>query len=202
MARPREFDEEAALDAATNCFWTRGYEAASTRDLAEQMGITGASLYNAYGDKRALYRQVLDRYAAQALARCAASLEGDDPLKAIEAVFDALAAQGIDDDQRRGCLVVNTGLETAPHDPEFRSLVTAVFDRLEGLFRLAVANGQVLGVISKAQSSEDFARLLLGAMLGIRVLARTNPDPALLRGISHTVVGVLRPGPAADRQAG
>ncbi len=47
MARPREFDEEAALDAATSCFWTRGYDAATIRDLAETMGITGASLYNA-----------------------------------------------------------------------------------------------------------------------------------------------------------
>ena len=55
MARPREFDEGEALDAAMDCFWRDGYEATSVRDLAARMGITGASLYNAFGDKRSLF---------------------------------------------------------------------------------------------------------------------------------------------------
>ena len=63
MARPREFDERAVLDAAVQCFWARGYEATSVRDLAQGMGLTSASLYNAFGDKRSLYRRALDHYA-------------------------------------------------------------------------------------------------------------------------------------------
>jgi hypothetical protein len=43
------------LDAAIACFWHRGYEATSVRDLADSMGISGPSLYNAFGDKRALF---------------------------------------------------------------------------------------------------------------------------------------------------
>lgn len=54
MARPREFDEAVALDAAIQCFWSRGYEATSVRDLADAMGIAGPSLYNTFGDKRTL----------------------------------------------------------------------------------------------------------------------------------------------------
>ena len=52
MARPREFDEAAVLDAAIDKFWLRGYEATSVRELADEMKIAGASLYNAFGDKR------------------------------------------------------------------------------------------------------------------------------------------------------
>ena len=55
MARAREFDEAAVLDAAIEKFWLCGYEATSVRDLADEMYIAGASLYNAFGDKRALY---------------------------------------------------------------------------------------------------------------------------------------------------
>ena len=62
MARPREFDEEAVLDAAVQCFWARGYESTSVKDLMEATGLTAASLYNAYGDKRAMFRTALDRY--------------------------------------------------------------------------------------------------------------------------------------------
>jgi hypothetical protein len=52
MARPREFDEASALDAAMDCFWREGYEATSVRDLAARMGITGASLYNCRQSRR------------------------------------------------------------------------------------------------------------------------------------------------------
>src|SRR3546814_18838747 len=62
MARPREFDESAALDAAILCFWSRGYEAPSVRDLAEAMAISGPSLYNTFGDKRLLFKRTLDHY--------------------------------------------------------------------------------------------------------------------------------------------
>ena len=34
MARPREFDEDSAPDAAMECIWYPGYEATTVRDLA------------------------------------------------------------------------------------------------------------------------------------------------------------------------
>ena len=75
MARPREFDETTVLEAAMNCFWAQGFEQTSVRDLAEQMGITGASLYNAFGDKRSLYRQAFVHYLAQTVRDRVARLE-------------------------------------------------------------------------------------------------------------------------------
>src|SRR5258708_38957445 len=62
MARPGEFDETAVLDAAAQCFWAHGYEATSIRDLIAKTGVTGATLYNAFGDQRALYQEPLDYY--------------------------------------------------------------------------------------------------------------------------------------------
>src|SRR5579864_6292832 len=60
--RPRSFDKERALDAALRIFWEKGYEGAALSDLTEAMGINRPSLYAAFGDKEALFRQVLDRY--------------------------------------------------------------------------------------------------------------------------------------------
>jgi TetR/AcrR family transcriptional regulator, transcriptional repressor for nem operon len=54
MAQPREFDETAVIEVAMHCLWARGFEATSVRDVASEMGITGASMYNAFGDKSGL----------------------------------------------------------------------------------------------------------------------------------------------------
>ena len=65
MARPRELEETTVLEVAMNCFWARGFEQTSVRDLAERMGITGASLYDAFGDKRSLYHRAFVYYLAR-----------------------------------------------------------------------------------------------------------------------------------------
>ena len=68
LARPREFDEGAVLDAAVPCFWKQGYEATLVRSWAARTGITAASLYNAFGDKRGLYQKALDHYVEASVA--------------------------------------------------------------------------------------------------------------------------------------
>ena len=62
MGRPRKFDREEALDEATRAFWKHGYEATSTNDLLDAMGIGRQSLYNSFGDKKTIFLEVLRRY--------------------------------------------------------------------------------------------------------------------------------------------
>ena len=124
MARPREFDELTALEAAMNCFWAQGFESTSVWDLAEQMGITGASLYNAFGDKRSLYRQALAHYLITSVRDRVSRLERLPPLSAICAFFDEVIERSVHDKQRRGCMLVNAALELAPYDAEFQEIVS------------------------------------------------------------------------------
>ncbi len=63
IGRPRTFNKEQALDHALEVFWRKGYEGASICDLTAAMGINPPSLYAAFGNKEALFRQALDRYS-------------------------------------------------------------------------------------------------------------------------------------------
>jgi TetR/AcrR family transcriptional regulator, transcriptional repressor for nem operon len=192
MARPREFDEAAVLDAATDCFWHIGYEAASVRELAAQMGITGASLYNAFGDKRSLFREVLRRYAERSMRERIARLESAMPPKeAICAFLGEIVERSLDDWDRRGCLLVNSALEIAPHDAELGAEVAARFGELEAFFRRAAAAAQADGSIPHGHDPADLARLLLGVTLGVRVLARCNPQRELLEGVVRPALALL-----------
>ena len=67
MARPKAFNEDEALAAAMEVFWRTGYERASLDVLLQAMGISKQSLYDTFGDKRALYLKALAHYREQTL---------------------------------------------------------------------------------------------------------------------------------------
>lgn len=79
MGRPRLFNYEDALMKAMSVFWAKGYDGASMRDLTSAMGITGPSLYSAFGDKRELFLKTIDHYR---------DAEGCAPLVAFESTED------------------------------------------------------------------------------------------------------------------
>ena len=194
MARSREFDEEAVLVAAMEYFWLHGYEAASVRDLARAMGITGASLYNAFGGKRALYRRALDNYIENSFGARSASAQALPPRRAIGAFFRDIIESAVNDSQRKGCMVINAALELAPHDPEFQDIVAGVLVRIEAFFQRCISAGQKDGSISRLQPAADLARHLLAILLGLQVLARTRPQRALLEGLVRPAFALLDDG--------
>jgi len=192
MARPREFDEAAALDAAVQCFWSNGYEGASIRELASSMGIAGASLYNAFGDKQALFNRALARYVDQSFQDRARRFERLPPYLAICAFFEEIIARSLADERRQGCMLVNSVFEFSLHDDAAQAPIIDVVKQIEAFFRGRVEAGQADGTITDAQSVEDLARLLLGALMGIRALARLGPDRELLEGIVRPIMSLLR----------
>ncbi|TCK33826.1 TetR family transcriptional regulator [Paraburkholderia sp. BL8N3] len=193
MARPREFDEATALDAAVQHFWLYGYQSTSVRELAEAMGITSASLYNAFGDKRALFKQALARYIEISIEGRVIRSEGThSSIVAVAAFFKDIVNYSLNDQNRKGCLLVNSALELNDDDVELKGIVVDIFAEIEAFFKRAIASGQEVGAVTCSLPASDLARLLLGALLGIRVLARVRPNRALLEGIARSALGLLQ----------
>jgi TetR/AcrR family transcriptional regulator, transcriptional repressor for nem operon len=191
MARPREFDEEVVLDAAVQCFWSRGYEATSVKDLIDETGITAASLYNAFGDKRALFRTALDHYVEASIGERIRRCETLPPRTAIAAFFDEILRRSLGDREHKGCMLVNSALEMAPHDVEFQKIIAGVLHRIEKFFLKCIKAGQANGVITRSMTAENLARHLLAVLMGVRVLARVRPERALLEGAVAPALALL-----------
>jgi TetR/AcrR family transcriptional repressor of nem operon len=171
-------------------FWEHGYAATSVRDLGQAMGLGAASLYNSFGDKHALFARCLDRYLDRNMRERIARLEATHaPRQAIEAFLHEVVARSCAD--RRGCLLVNTALEVAPHDDAIGAIVAQRLGELEAFFRRCVLAGQRTGGIARGQPARDLARGLLTTVMGLRVLARARPEPALLRGAARQALALL-----------
>lgn len=201
MARPREFDEQAVLDAASDLFWTKGYEATSTRDLTACMGLTPSSMYAAFGDKRRLFRCALDHYLGRLRHKMAHLETTVSPGQAITGFFEDTIERSLGDALQRGCMLVNSALEVSPADAEFRDAIAHELKLIEGFFRSRFAAAQERGEISSAHSADEAARQLLAVLLGIRVLARVRPERALLTGAARQTLELLEL-PALAKTAG
>jgi TetR/AcrR family transcriptional repressor of nem operon len=191
MARPREFDESNVLAKAAQCFWHRGYEATSVKDLVETTGITAASLYNAFGDKRALFRAALDFYVESSVGERIRRCDALPGRSAIAVFLGDILDLSLNDRDRRGCFLVNSALEIAPHDPQFQKIIANVLRRIERFFLKSVQTGQTDGTITRSVSARILARDLLAVLMGVRVLARVRPERALLEGIVESALARL-----------
>jgi len=192
MPRPREFDEATALEAAIDCFWQHGYEATSVRDLAVAMGISTPSLYNAYNDKRGLFVQALERYLDQSTrARIRQLEESLPPKQAVRRFIEQIIDRAVSDRERRGCFLVNSALDVAPHDKKLGALIAERLGEIEAFFNRSIKAAQCQGSVPQSRSAKDIARLLLGVLLGIRVLARSKPERALLEDVARPALALL-----------
>lgn len=148
MARPREFDEDTAVEAAMEVFWERGYVNTSLDSLEEATGLNRSSLYNAFGGKLALFQRSLGAYSAGPTSVMHHSLSEKRGATAILSYFRGIAAFFDSPIGSRGCLMVNTGLEDlAREDRQVRAKLDAHFATLRSLlakrFSEAIAKGQV-----------------------------------------------------------
>jgi TetR/AcrR family transcriptional regulator, transcriptional repressor for nem operon len=193
VGRRRSFDEEKALEAAAGCFWSRGFEATSVRDLTGSMGIAGPSLYNAFGGKRGLFSAALDHYCSRSMreriARLEARVKG---AAAVHAFFRDVIEKSLLDEERKGCFLVNAALEMAPHDARLAEAISGYVAEIKSFFRRHIETAQVCGEASPALDPELFASHLLSVLMGIRVLARCCPDRSFLEAAAGPALERLR----------
>ncbi|MFE7594827.1 TetR/AcrR family transcriptional regulator [Kitasatospora sp. NPDC057512] len=191
MARTKEFDPDAALQAALELFWQRGYEATSMADLVERLGIARASLYATFGSKRELYLRALERYCEQSDSARLDELSQPGPaLPAVRALVRHYATAG-EEERRLGCFVTNTAVELAPHDPVASRRVEASFDRLETLLAAALARAAAQGELPAGRDPRALARMLVVLLQGIRVVGKTADGAPLARDAAEQALALL-----------
>src|SRR5258705_294975 len=149
MARPREFESEAALKKAIEAFSEHGYEGTSTDALLLAMGISRQSMYGAFGDKKRLYLEALQRYTAESISNQLRTLSStSSPLKGLEAMLDLAVSLAIADPEPK-CLGISAVCEFGRSDPEV-TMITDMASRtmLFGLER-RISEARASGEISK-----------------------------------------------------
>ena len=171
--RPREFDTELALGAALRVFWAKGYEGASLSDLTDEMGITRPSLYAAFGNKEALFRQALDLYERDKLTYIGDAIEAPTARGVAERLLMGSVDAATTGDCK-GCMGVIASVACQSVEPSIRDDVNT---RAESSRRAIIARMQQAidaGEFRVATEAEAITRYLLAIMQGISVQAQSG----------------------------
>ena len=174
LGRPKEFDRKEALESAMEVFWAKGFADASVRDLLEGMGINRGSMYDTFGDKRALFLAAIDHYRREVAGPLVEGLLAPgSPLENIRKTLSRLA-EAAGTKECRGCLITNVTVEIAPHDPEVAKAMKAALTHTEAALRKTLDRAAKEGEINAKADTRALARFLLNTMQGLVVLGKAK----------------------------
>jgi AcrR family transcriptional regulator len=181
MGRPREFDEQAALDAAMRVFWEKGYEGTSLDDLTAAMGINRSSLYSSFGDKEALFGRVMAHYGEGPMSYMQQALALSNAHAVIEALLVGTVEFLSDPEHPRGCLSLQGGLACGTGVESVRKAMidwrTGALVALQKRLQRAKHEGE----IPRDVDPKDLARYVLVLLNGLGVQAANGATRAEMK---------------------
>src|SRR5258708_14618215 len=167
MPKAKEFDRETALREAMQLFCDGGFEGTSTDDLLRGMGIRRQSMYDTFGDKRALYLDALRHYITERVANQIRILSAAaSALKGLEATLNAAAIAGTKEGSS-GCMGLGAISEFGRSDHEIVSLIDTAERTLQSALLHRIDEGKSRGEISAdvdTRAATDFLRATFSAI--------------------------------------
>ena len=194
MARERQFSEAEVLDEVADLFTSHGYQGTSLAMLLDATGLGKQSLYNCFGDKRALYLRSLDCSAGRYAAVQAQMQAAPCGRVALERFFAHVIGQCDSVEGADKSCIVASGLLEAVDDPLIVQTLRAKWAATHELMRATVERGQKDGSVRNPAPSAALADLLLALMAGLRVNARADFGAARQRRCVELALAVLDSG--------
>lgn len=193
MARPREFDEEKALDAAMQVFWEKGFEATSLSDLTSRMGIQRPSIYSTFGDKKELFEAALRKYTSSHAAYIRNKLQSSSSVKeAFRAFFENMVEKEYGQTPNWGCFCINSMVELSPHDEKFEVLTREHQMYLSVIFQETIDRGLRSGELDPTINAKSLAQTLVISLIGLTVIMKSRPERSFVDNSVKVILTLLR----------
>src|SRR5580692_380532 len=184
MARPKDFDQEEALRKAIHLFCQQGFAATSTDELMRVMDVGRQSMYDTFGDKRALFLKALEMYVRQSVHAIAAELER--PGSARSAVQNALVAfaERKELSSAEGCMGLNAISEFGQRDAAVTRITRNAARRLRQTLMRVLTRAKKQREIRSDADLDSMADFFESTLAGIRMAAKAGKSRHALRNIA------------------
>jgi TetR/AcrR family transcriptional regulator, copper-responsive repressor len=189
--RPPAFNKSKALDAAMRVFWQKGYEGTSLSDLQAVMGMNPPSIYNAFGDKKALFEQSVDAYQAGPGCFAQKALEEErEPRAAIHRMLMEAAQKFTSRAYPHGCMVVLSALNCADEDADVRDGLSRRRQQSANAIKTRIQDAARLGDLPASISAELMTDIVVTVFQGMSIRARDGATRAQLEAVANHALSI------------
>jgi AcrR family transcriptional regulator len=190
--RPRSFDRDDVLKRAMMLFWKHGYDATSVSLLTEAMGIGAPSLYGAFGDKRALFKEALDHYMTTYGSFTVRAFQDEsDPRAAIERLLLGAAAMFTSADHPPGCMVITAATNCAPESAAVEKRLRTIRAGTVRTIEEKIAKGP--RKLPPSASARSLALFFAATLQGMSAQARDGASREDLEAVARTALRAWPP---------
>jgi TetR/AcrR family transcriptional regulator, transcriptional repressor for nem operon len=187
----------AILDIAERLAQTKGYNGFSYADIAAELGVTKASLHYHFPSKAELGRALIERYEAvfgaalEAIDQLAA--KPPEKLRRYVGLYDAVMRND------RMCLCGMLAAEYATLPAPMQAELKRFFDMNERWLTKVLLPGRQSGLLFFKESASERARVILAALEGAMLVARSYGDPRRFQAAAKHVLEDLGAGKTSRR---
>ena len=168
--RPRQYDSDAALEAATQVFWQQGFAGTTVDDIAAATQMSKPSLYAAFGEKAGIFNACLDRYNRKLHAELQSALNRNQGLKEDLTNFYRVALKRYNTNQLRlGCFTFST---TQPSD--FRPAMADALSGLETLLEQRIGQAIDDGELQTRHDLQTLVALTSSVFLSLSIRVKSG----------------------------
>ena len=192
MARTKAFDQTEVLRKIQKLFWDKGFNGTSVDDLVNTSGLSRSSLYDTFGDKENLFIASLELYRKENTAEMVERINhSKDVRQTISEIFDYILTDSRNND-RLGCLMVNTAIELAPHDKKIAKAVDENMAVLHEAMIKLIRRAQAKGEISNLHSPEALSTMVLTAINGLRVAEKWGTEEKTYKRVKEVILALFK----------
>ncbi|MEM9282439.1 MAG: TetR/AcrR family transcriptional regulator [Verrucomicrobiota bacterium] len=178
----KNFDPMEALEAAMRVFWARGYEAAALSELTSAMGIGKQSLYNTFGNKRALFIEAIKHYTNESVLNVRGFLFDETSGSYLANLRSLLDHWRVIHSKpgSHGCMIGTNIADFDTNDKEVSAILRDQLQRIEDSLTSVLEKAQSNSELNSDASPRDIARTILCLAQGMALLGRVVENEDLL----------------------
>ena len=170
--RPLSFDRDAALDKAMLLFWRHGYEGTSLNDLTATMGVTPPSIYTAFGDKKRLFLEAVNRYLSGPVTSERIIVEAPTARDAASGLLRAAALGFTGETTPAGCLLASSAISGSAAAVDVQQELAALRRGIEARLRQKIVDAIDAGELAGGAEPDALAGHVMAVIQGMSTLAR------------------------------